>query len=96
LPTRILFPHDGDRFVAGSGTLAVELAGPPAARVTLDGKPLARSGQDYVVPLRAGRFELTARSGRGQSTVRFSVGPPLHAGRLGFTVVTSAVSRETR
>jgi len=96
LPTRILFPHDGDRFVAGNGALAVELAGPQAVRLTLDGKPLERSGHDYLVPLRAGRFELTARSARGASTVRFSVGPPLGPGRLGFTVVTSAASRETR
>jgi len=96
LPTRILFPHEGDRFVAGSGTLAVELAGPTAVRLTLDGKPLERSGNDYLVPLRAGHFELTARSTRGESTVRFSIGPPPRAGRSGFTVVTSAASRERR
>ncbi len=95
LPTRILFPHDGDRFVAGGGALEVELAGPPGARVSLDGIPLRRSGRDYLVPLRAGSFRLTARSARGESTVRFSVGPHVRGGRLGFTVVPGA-SQGTR
>jgi penicillin-binding protein 1C len=96
LPTRILFPHEGDRFVAGSGTLAVELAGPQSARVTLDGNPLRRSGHNYLVPLRIGKFELSARSTRGESTVGFSVGPPLAHGRPGFTAVGPATSREMR
>ncbi len=95
LPTRILFPHDGDRFVAGSGALVVELAGPRDAHLSLDGTPLRRTAHDYLVPLRAGRFELSARSSRGQSTVRFTVGPPLRGGRVGFTVVPAA-SREMR
>ncbi len=90
VPTRILFPHDGSRFVAGSGTLAVELAGPPDARVTLDGRPLRPDGRSYLVPLRTGVFELTARSTRGTSTVRFSVGPPMRHGRTGFTVLPAA------
>ncbi len=95
LPTRILFPHDGDRFVSGPGALAVELAGPPRAGVSLDGRPLVPDGDHYLVPLRPGRFRLTARSPSGASTVRFTIGPPLLPGRLGFTVVRADRSPET-
>jgi len=95
LPTRILFPHDGDRFVAGAGALAIELAGSRAATVALNGRTLRRNGEGYVVPLRAGRYELTARSTSGASAVRFSIGPPLRGGRVGFTVVPEGRSPET-
>ncbi len=90
LPTRILFPHDGSRFVASDGVLAVELAGPANARVSLDGRPLRRIGANYLVPLRTGNFELTASSQRGRSSVRFSVGPHLEGGRTGFRVLPVA------
>jgi penicillin-binding protein 1C len=99
LGTRILFPHDGDRFVADpSARLQVEIAGHDRARVTLDGRELASRFGTYLVPLRAGSHVLTARSRSGESVVRFDAGPHVPLGRAGFSVVTPAVStaRETR
>ena len=88
MPTRILFPRDGDRFVRAPGrSLKLEIAGTHAVRVTLAGRDLARTGNDYLVPLRDGDYVLTARSQTGTSTVRFTVGPPLPRAPDGFTII---------
>ncbi len=102
LGTRILFPRDGDRFayVAGgaSQALKLELAGRPGARVrvTLNGRPLAARGGDYLWPLRLGRYELAVRSSAGRDAVRFDVVPAPSGGRVGFTVSRAEGSAETR
>ncbi len=92
LPTRILFPHDGDVFVfdphgGRSQRLAFETAGPRdrSLRVTLDGHALAPSGSDYLWPLRLGKHALAVSSAHGDSSVTFTVaraGPRRH---IGFT-----------
>jgi penicillin-binding protein 1C len=93
LRTRILFPHDGDRFVADpSSLLQVEIAGRDRPSVTLDGRALASRSGAFLVPLRAGAHVLTARSHSGESVVRFSAGPHVPLGRAGFSVLRSAVS----
>jgi penicillin-binding protein 1C len=87
LPTRILFPHDGDRFVAApQALLQLEIAGRDVPRVTLDGSAIAPRDGAFLIPLRAGSHELWARSRFGSSRVRFSAGPPPARGRTGFSV----------
>lgn len=90
LPTRILFPHDGDAFVfdphgGRSQRIEIEIAGPHDAtlRVSLDGRRLRPLGSDYLWPVLPGNHELEARSARGTSHVAFTVlreGPHAHAG----------------
>ena len=88
LPTRILFPADGDRFVAdAAASLQVEIAGNEPALVTLDGRPLRGRSGSALVPLRAGAHLLEASSPSGTSSVHFSAGPPLARGRVGFTIL---------
>jgi len=99
LPTRILFPHDGDRFVAvPHAVLQLEIAGRDIPRVTLDGVAVAPRDGAYLVPLHDGRHELWARSRSGTSRVRFSAGPAPARGRTGFSVAAQAAAgaRETR
>jgi hypothetical protein len=87
MPTRILYPRDGDRFVAAAGALVqVEIAGRDAARLTLDGRPVRAQSGAYLVPLRSGTHELVARSRSGTSSVHFSAGPHVTRGRTGFTI----------
>jgi penicillin-binding protein 1C len=89
LPTRILFPHDGDRFVRAPGrTLKVELAGTPHVDVSFDGRALARSGADYLVPLDGGTHTLAARSRTGTAIVRFTVEAPPPRATDGFSLVS--------
>ncbi len=88
LPTRILFPHDGDRFVADpAARLAVEVAGAQPARVTLDGRTVRGAGGVYTVAVTSGSHELIARSAGGTSRVRYSAGPHVRRGRPGFSVL---------
>jgi penicillin-binding protein 1C len=94
VPTRILFPRDGDRFVADpSSRLAVEVAGAPGARVTLDGRDVRGEAGVFPVPVTSGRHVLVARSAGGMSRVRYSAEPHVRGGRSGFSVLPSA--RET-
>jgi penicillin-binding protein 1C len=89
MPTRILFPRDGDRFVAAPGrSLKIEIAGARSPEVTIDGRPLARTDDDYLVPLRVGTHTITARSASGDSTVHVSIVPPPQRAPNGFTFVT--------
>jgi penicillin-binding protein 1C len=91
LPTRILFPRDGDRFVRAPGrSLKLEIAGTHDVRVWVDGRTLPRTGADYLVPLVDGTYEASARSATGTSAVRFTVGPPPPHASDGFAVVTPA------
>jgi len=87
LPTRILYPRDGDRFVAAPGALVqVEIAGRDAPHLTLDGRPVRAQSGAYLVPLRSGTHELVARSRSGTSSVHFSAGPHVARGHTGFTI----------
>ena len=93
LPTRILFPHEGDVFVydpqgGRRQRLAIEIAGrrDGSLSVQLDGRRLTRLGNDYLWPLAPGRHSLDARSPSGGSHVDFVVerdGPRAH---VGFTL----------
>ncbi len=88
MPTRILFPRDGDRFVAAPGrSLKLEIAGVSAPDVTLDGRPLPPTGDDYLVPLREGNVTIAARSATGRSTVHVSIVPPPLRAPEGFSFV---------
>ncbi|MBD5605492.1 MAG: penicillin-binding protein 1C, partial [Candidatus Eremiobacteraeota bacterium] len=96
MPTRILFPRDGDTFVRDpERTLKLELAGTRDVAVTVDGAPLARTDADYLVPLRAGTHAIAARSRDGSSTVRITVVAPPRRASNGFTVVRADRSTET-
>jgi penicillin-binding protein 1C len=95
MPTRVLFPRDGDVFVydAAGGSrerLQFEIAGPHDASlaVALNGRPIVPVGGDYLWALRPGSYELSARSRAGFSRVRFTVAPssPLRS-RTGFSVI---------
>ena len=89
-PTRILFPHDGDRFVASPGArIAVEIAGTPDAAVTLDGRRIAGRSGSYPIEVTRGSHTLIARSSSGNSRVVFSAGPHLPRPRTGFSVVSA-------
>ncbi len=93
VPTRILFPHEGDVFVydprgGDAQRIAVEIAGPRDAslHVTLDGRSLRAEDGAYVWRIRPGAHVIEARSSRGGARVGFAVathGPRAH---LGFTV----------
>lgn len=97
ISTRVLFPRDGDVFVAdasrGRGRVQFEIAGPHdrSLQVALNGHPIRPDGADYVWTLQPGSYELSARSRTGSSRVRFTVAPssPLRA-RRGFSAVGSA------
>jgi penicillin-binding protein 1C len=98
IATRILFPRDGDRFVADpAARLQVEISGRDEARLTLDGREVAARSGAFVIPLRVGTHELVARSRSGTSLVHFSAGPHVRRGRAGFSVVAAPASaaRET-
>lgn len=99
ISTRVLFPRDGDVFVAdpshgGTERLQFEIAGPHDRwlSVALNGRAIRPTGADYVWTLHPGSYELSARSRTGLSRVRFTVAPssPLRA-RRGFSVVGSAI-----
>jgi penicillin-binding protein 1C len=91
VPTRILFPRDGDRFVADRGArLAVEIAGRSDARVTLDGRTVRGESGVFPVPVTEGTHVLVARSASGTSRVRYSAGPHLAGGRAGFSVLPAS------
>jgi hypothetical protein len=88
MPTRILFPRDGDRFVAAPGrSLKLEIAGVRPPEVTIDGRPLSPTDRDYLVPLREGTYTIVARSTTGRSTVHVSIVPPPRRAPVGFTFV---------
>ncbi len=88
MATRILFPRDGDRFVAAPGrSLKLEIAGARSPNVTIDGRPLAPTGEDYLVPLREGTYTIAARSVSGGSTVHVSIVPPPKRAPVGFSFV---------
>ena len=101
LPTRILFPGDGDAFVFEPGpaaqALKFEIAGRSGAalRVFVNGVPLAPTGRDYLWPLRLGRYELRVRAAGTESRVRFEVVPPAPR-RNGFTLAASDPSSARR
>ena len=90
LPTRILFPHDGDLFVydphgGPAQRLSIEIAGTHDAslRVTLDGTRLGAQGSAYLWPLRPGPHVIEARSSHGNSRASFTVvreAPRTHVG----------------
>ncbi len=97
VPTRILFPRDGDRFVADpSARIQVEVASASPFRLTLDGRPVADAAGAFVVPLRAGIHVLVARSRAATSTVRFVAGPGIARGRPGFTILPVALHAGAR
>ncbi len=88
MATRILFPRDGDRFVAAPDrSLKLEIAGVHSPNVTLDGRPLSRTDDDYLVPLREGSHTIVARSATGVSSARISIVPPPARAPVGFSFV---------
>jgi penicillin-binding protein 1C len=90
VPTRILFPHDGDRFVASpDARIAVEIAGTPDAALTLDGRRIAGRSGSYPIGLTRGTHTLIVRSASGSARVVFSAGPHLARGRTGFSVIST-------
>jgi penicillin-binding protein 1C len=90
--TRILFPHDGERFVyvAGGGPseeLKFEFATArrDRLRVELDGKALAPAGGDYLWSLEPGEHTLVLRTGSARLATSFSVIPAPRLVQRGFT-----------
>jgi penicillin-binding protein 1C len=83
LPTRILFPHDGDRFVASpDARIAVEIAGTPDADVTLDGRRIAGNAGSYPIGVTPGSHTLLVRSASAHGLQR----------RFGETLARNAVT----
>ena len=92
MPTRILFPREGDRFVADrAARLVVEIAGSRDAHVTLDGDEVPAVSGAFTVPVTSGSHVLVARSATGSSRVRYSAGPHVQRGRTGFSVEPASV-----
>lgn len=85
---RIVAPHDGDVFVAAPGArIAVIARGTAHPAWQLNGKPVARHGARWTLPLARGRWTLRARDGTRADTITFTVGDPVpHGHRAGFTV----------
>jgi penicillin-binding protein 1C len=92
VPTRILYPRDGDRFVANpSARIQVEVAGATPVRLTLDGRLVAPESGAFVVPVGVGVHRLVARSRSGTSTASFVGGAGIARTRSGFTIRSPAL-----
>ena len=92
---RIVFPHDGDRFIVASThdplqrreqSIALQTAGTrEAARWSINGEALVPDADGTVfLPLRLGTWRIVAAADGGHDEVTIHVDPP-YARRAGFT-----------